>query len=277
MCDVLWADHCLAKAMPQPNYHFTDMRDVIWHESETATRDALGREEPWQAVSIELDGNIFKRAILVGERRKIQGGETDLAPPLDCQEAKEDIAERVLRYLLSEEKPLKTLDGYVAKDARLIIHRPGETEFVVNLKTALSAYSSAWSLLQGKWTASYEDSKAESMGFVEYCRLDGRCGPIFSVELVGGKTIYSMTIEDEALMTDVGGEFEAREHMSLQLLDTLQQKKSVRLSALIAKSKEERDSLKAETEQVLASQKSAAAKLEGLKEQADAQTLNDID
>jgi hypothetical protein len=147
------ADHCLAKGLPQPVYHVTDMRDVIWHESDDATRDALGEEEPWQAVSIELNGDIYKRAILGNERRKFTAsGQPDSAPPLDTLYAKEDIAERVLRYLLSEEKPHKALDGYVAKDAGIVIYRPGETEFVVNLKSALSIYDSAWSLLQG-WSA----------------------------------------------------------------------------------------------------------------------------
>ena len=104
--------------------------------------------------------------------------------------------------------------------------------------------------------------------------MDGRPTPQFKTETVSGKIVYSATFEGEKFLTDFGGEIEAREHMSLQLLDTLQQQKSVKLSALIAKSKEERDSLKAETELV---QKSAASKLEGLREQADAQTLSDVD
>jgi hypothetical protein len=63
--------------------------------------------------------------------------------------------------------------------------------------------------------------------------------------------------------------------MSLRMLDTLQQQKSTKLSALIAKSKEERDSLKAETAHVLATQSGPALQWE--KEQADAESLNDID
>ena len=156
VCNV-WADHCLAKGLSQPVYHLTAMRDTFWHDSDEATRGILGSKQPWQAVSIELNHYLYKRATLVGERRKLVGSENEQRPPLDTQEAKEDISERVLRYLLSEEKPQKTLDGYVAKDAAIIIYRPGETEFVVNLKTALNAYSSAWSLLQGKLIYYHDD------------------------------------------------------------------------------------------------------------------------
>lgn len=60
-------------------------------------------------------------------------------------------------------------------------------------------------------------------------------------------------------MTDVGREDEAREDMSLRLLDSLQQRKSTKLSQLIAKSKQERNTLKAETAQIVASKLAAAA------------------
>lgn len=144
-------DHCLAKNLPQPVYHTAEMRDTEWHDGDEATRRALGSEEPWQAVSIELNGYIYKRAILTNERRKLMSDASDEAPPFELAAAKEDVAERVLRFFLTEEKLVKALDGYSADEAGLVVYKPGETEFVVNLRSALALYNSAWSLLQGPW------------------------------------------------------------------------------------------------------------------------------
>ena len=102
----------------------------------------------YQACSIKLGKEIYKRGILSNERLSL--GNLASEPAVMAQDPAEDIASRVLQHLIAGEE-LKWNMSHAISQQGLVVYRPGEKDFICSLKEASQVYRTASALLEGSY------------------------------------------------------------------------------------------------------------------------------